>query len=163
MTRDSTRSKFYQTERLIFRLMERPGGGAHTVELAGTTITVPAEAKFGSVDSVQRYVDQVLGAESVARAFARAAVPISVRDRKSAQAAHYSAATAEIAVPASSENRWAMRELVILHEVAHHLDSSGGPSHGPAFAQTLITLVGLVLGPETALVYRVLLGEAGLT
>lgn len=163
MTRDGNRSKFYETERLIFRLMERPGGGAHTVELAGTTITVPAEVKFGSVESVQRYVDRVLGADSVAQAFDRAAVPVSVRDRKSSRAAHYTAATAEIAVPAASGNRWAMRELVILHEVAHHLAPSGGPAHGPQFVQTLITLVGLVLGPETALVYRVLLSEAGLT
>lgn len=163
MTRDGNRSKFYETEQLIFRLMERPGGGAHTVELAGTTITVPAEAKFGSVESVQRYVDRVLGTDSVAQAFDRAAVPVSVRDRKSSRAAHYTAATAEIAVPAASGNRWAMRELVILHEVAHHLAPSGGPAHGPQFVQTLITLVGLVLGPETALVYRVLLSDAGLT
>lgn len=162
MIRDSTRSKFYQTERLIFSLMDRPGGDAHTVQLAGTTLTVPAEAKLGSVDSVQQYVDRVLALPSVADAFGRAAIAVSVRDRKSARAAHYTPGRAEIAVPASSENRWAMRELVIVHELAHHLDDSGGPAHGPDFVATLISLVGMVLGPEVALIYRVLLGDAGL-
>ncbi|MFZ2512264.1 MAG: TIGR04338 family metallohydrolase [Gordonia sp. (in: high G+C Gram-positive bacteria)] len=168
MTRDSKRSAFYAAERMVYRLMERPGPSAHTVELAGARLTLPAEAKFASVDSVQRYVDRVLALSGVVEHFDRAQIPVTVRDRRSASAAHYNSAKAEIAVPATEENRWAMRELVVLHEVAHHLDPAvhadpPGAVHGPGFVHTLIELVGAVLGPETALVYRVILGEAGLT
>lgn len=168
MTRDSNRSAFYEAERMIFALTDRPGGRAHTVELAGTTLTLPAEAKFASVESVQRYVDRVLGLEGVAGRFERARMPLRVRDRRSAKAAHYSAERAEIALPATDENRWAMRELVVLHEVAHHLDTATrqqppGAVHGPGFVHTLIDLIGEVVGPEAALVYRVMLGDAGLT
>lgn len=168
MTRDSKRSAFYAAERMIFRMMDRPGGGAHTVELAGATLTVPAEARFASVDSVQRYVDRVLALEGVVERFGRATIALSVRSRRSESAAHYNSARAEIAIPATDENRWAMRELVVLHEVAHHLDVAihaepPGAVHGPGFVHTLIDLVGLVLGPEIALVYRVMLGDAGLT
>ncbi|MFZ2241198.1 MAG: TIGR04338 family metallohydrolase, partial [Gordonia amarae] len=56
---------------------------------------------------------------------------------------------------------WALRELVVLHELAHHLDDSGGPAHGPGFVHTLITLVGLVLGPEAEFVYRVVFTDSG--
>lgn len=163
MTRDSARSRFYETERLIWAMAARPGGGTHTVQVAGTSITLPAEAKFSSVESVRRYVDEVLALETVRGRFARARVPVTVRKRKGARQAHYSPIDAEIAIPDGSGNRWALRELVVLHEVAHHLDDTGGAVHGPGFAQTLIDLVGLVLGPEYALVYRVLLGDAGLT
>jgi putative metallohydrolase (TIGR04338 family) len=34
--------------------------------------------------------------------------------------------------------------------------------HGPLFAGTLIDLVGLVLGPEAALVYRITFGDSGI-
>ncbi len=149
-------------------MMDRPGGRAHTVELAGATLTLPAEARFASVASVQQYVDRVLALPGVVEQFDRARLPLTVRDRRSAQAAHYHSARAEIAVPATADNRWAMRELVVLHEVAHHLDptvaaDTPGPVHGPDFVHTLIELVGQVLGPETALIYRVMLGDAGLT
>lgn len=172
MTRDAQRSAFYDVERQIYALVDRPGGVAHTVQLAGATLTVPAEARFGSVKSVQEYVNRVLAMASVREAFGDMA-PVRVRRRKSGLAAHYRRATAEIAIPdglassgarlADANKTWALRELVVLHELAHHLDGSGGPAHGPDFRQVLITLVGLVLGPELALTYRVLLGDAGLT
>ncbi|MCK0438532.1 TIGR04338 family metallohydrolase [Gordonia alkaliphila] len=163
MTRDSRRARFYETERLIFALVDRPGGRAHTVQVAGATLTLRAEARFGSVAAVQRYVDDVLALPAVRERFAGARRPIRVRSRKGAGAAHYEFASAEIAIPEVPDGRWALRELVVLHECAHHLADPWAAAHGPEFAHTLIDLVGLVLGPEFALVYRVLLGDAGLT
>ncbi|MFT3716886.1 MAG: TIGR04338 family metallohydrolase [Gordonia sp. (in: high G+C Gram-positive bacteria)] len=158
--RDTRRQRFYDTERQILALTDRPGGGAQTVQLAGATLTVPADARFASVESVQRYVDEVLALPSVTSRFPRAAVPVRVRRRRGERAAHYSPTDAEIAVPDGS--RWALRELVVLHELAHHLDDSSGPAHGRGFIETLIDLVERVLGPETAFVYRVLVTDAGL-
>ena len=170
--RDTRRQQFYDTERAVLALTDRPGGGAQIVQIAGTELTVQAQAKFGSVDAIARYIDDVLAMPAVVDRFPRATRPVRVRNRRSARAAHYTpadhpgadgpAGIAEIAIPASSDDRWAMRELVVLHELAHHLDDSDGPAHGPGFAHTLVELTGLVLGPEVSLVYRVLLTDAGL-
>ncbi|MFT3661206.1 MAG: TIGR04338 family metallohydrolase [Gordonia sp. (in: high G+C Gram-positive bacteria)] len=159
--RDAERTRFYEAERLILALTARPGGRSHTVELAGTRLTVPAEIRFASVESIQAYVDRVLALPAVSERFARASIPVSVRARRGHAAAHYTRPTCEIAVP-DDATRWAMRELVVLHELAHHLDEGTGPVHGREFRETLIELAGIVVGPEAALVYRVLLTDAGL-
>lgn len=162
--RDVGRAAFYAAERLVHNLFDR-AGAAHTAILAGATVTLPAEARFASVDSVRRYVDDVLAMPSVRDAFARADVPVTVRARNGFRAAEYRRSTAsgpEIAIPHRGEGTWALRELVVLHEVAHHLDDSDGPAHGAEFVQTLIAVVGLVLGPEAAFAFRVILADSGI-
>ncbi|WP_168698410.1 TIGR04338 family metallohydrolase [Gordonia paraffinivorans] len=168
--RDTGRAKFYEAERLVHRLFDN-APSSRTVQLAGTQITLPAEARFASADAVGDYVRRVLDLPAVRDRFARAAEPVSVRERRGRRAAHYErrapasgdgAVEAEIAIPSSSDGRWALRELVVLHEVAHHLDDSEGPGHGRGFVLTLIELVGLVLGPEVAFVYRVVLADSGI-
>ncbi|MFZ2241681.1 MAG: TIGR04338 family metallohydrolase, partial [Gordonia amarae] len=79
--------------------------------------------------------------------------PISVRRRRGGRAAHYEHTTRIIAVH-DAGSRFAMRELVVLHELAHALSPDGG--HGPGFTSTLVELVRLVIGPQTALALRVL-------
>ncbi|MGO3328229.1 TIGR04338 family metallohydrolase [Gordonia sp. (in: high G+C Gram-positive bacteria)] len=161
MTRDSARSAVYDAERLVHRIFER-AGSSRTAQIAGTAITVPPEGRFSSVDSVRRYVDDVLAAPGVRARFPRASQPVSVRRRRGSRAAHYERGGAVIAVPDSAEGAWALRELVVLHEIAHHVDDVGSPAHGHEFVYALIDLVGLVLGPETAFVYRVVFGDSGL-
>lgn len=158
MSRDHARSRVYDAERLVHRMLDR-AGGAHTVQIAGAQLTVPAEARFGSADDVAAYVDRVLSLRPVRERFPRASRPVSVRVRRGQRAAHYERATATIAVPEDTEGRWALRELVVVHELAHHLDEDGDPPHGPSFVSTLIDLVEAVLGPEVALIYRVIFDE----
>ncbi len=54
-----------------------------------------------------------------------------------------------------------MRELVVLHEVAHHLDDGDGPSHGPGFVATFCDLATVVMGPEVGHVLRVVYAKEG--
>jgi putative metallohydrolase (TIGR04338 family) len=83
-------------------------------------------------------VDQVVGAGEV-----------KVRERKGSAKAHYEH-TGVIAVHTENRGqRWAMREIVILHEIAHHLTKGDG--HGALFAGTLLDLVGERIAPEVAL------------
>ncbi|MGC5248053.1 TIGR04338 family metallohydrolase [Gordonia sp. DT219] len=159
--RDSARSRLYEAERLLLRMFERPGS-ARTVQIAGTELTLPVEALFSSVDSVRDYVERVLAMPAVRQRFVRAEVPVSVRARRGFRAAEYRRETGEIAIPQSRDGRWALRELVILHELAHHLDDVAGPAHGRGFVLTLTELVGTVLGPEAGFVYRVVLSDSGL-
>jgi len=162
VSRDSARSRVYDAERLVFRMLDR-AAGAHTVQIAGTQLTVPAEARFGSVDDVAAYLRRVTDLRTVSERFARASLPVAVRARRGQRAAHYERGTATIALPDGQAGRWALRELVVLHELAHHLDDVGDPAHGPNFVTTLIELVESVMGPETALIYRVIFGDSGLT
>lgn len=163
--RDTGRARFYEAERMVHRLFEG-AGNPRTVQIGGTQLTLPAEARFADVDAVGDYVRRVLALPSVRETFPIAAQPLSVRARRGHRSAVYhrvgSSGSAEIAIPLTEQGRWALRELVVLHEIAHHLDDSGGPAHGSAFAATLTELAGLVLGPETALVYRIVLAESGI-
>lgn len=164
--RDNQRSALYAAERLVHNVFERSGGGVHALQIAGTSVTLPPEAKFGSVDSVRAYIDRVLAMDSVTAQFPRARTPVRVRTRRGQRQAHYeydpTGGAGVIAVPVA-DDRWAMRELVMLHELAHHVSpGSATDKHGPRFAGTLIDLVGHVLGPEAALVYRVTFGDSGI-
>jgi putative metallohydrolase (TIGR04338 family) len=85
-----------------------------------------------------------------------------VRARRAATAAHYENhdGAGIIAVPDCYAAGWAMRELVVLHEVAHHL-CDAQPPHGPEFVATMCTLTELVMGPELGHVLRVVYAKAG--
>ncbi|UEA60657.1 TIGR04338 family metallohydrolase [Gordonia otitidis] len=154
---DVGRARLYAAEDMALRLFDHGG----TVQLAGAELTLPPEARFASVDSVDDYVRRVLAMPTVAQSWPRASVTVRVRPRRGHRKAHYEPDTHVIAVPDSPSGRWALRELVVLHEIAHHLDDSSGAGHGPGFARTLIELVGLVLGPEAGLVYRVIFADGG--
>src|SRR4051812_12435170 len=127
----------------------------------GSGVVVPDDRKFGDIASVQRYVDAVLALDWVRRAAPeRAAVPVQVRARGGATRAEYEFATATIAVPPHRVGgRWAMRELVVLHEIAHHLVPE--PGHGPAFVACFLHLVGELIGDEAAFLLRSSFLDAG--
>jgi putative metallohydrolase (TIGR04338 family) len=131
------------------------------VEFFGTQLTLPPEARFASVASVQSYVDDVLALPAVQRHWPTASA-LRVRARRAATAAHYEnrGGVGIIAVPDRDTADWAMRELVVLHEVAHHL-CQAQPAHGPEFIATICTLAELVMGPEVGHVLRVVYAKEG--
>ncbi|PRC61415.1 TIGR04338 family metallohydrolase, partial [Mycobacterium sp. ITM-2017-0098] len=66
---------------------------------------------------------------------------------------------ATIAVP-EVRSTWALRELVVLHEIAHHL-SDTDPPHGPDFVATFCELAAAVMGAEVAFVLRMVYAKEG--
>ncbi|MEO6957388.1 MAG: TIGR04338 family metallohydrolase [Antricoccus sp.] len=157
--RDAQRAKVYAAEALTRRVLDQ-SAEFRTIELAGSTLTLPAEIKFGDLAAVQKYVDHVLMQDWVVAAYPAARMLVRVRERAGDTQAHYEHATSTIAVPTAGD-RWAMRELVVLHEIAHHL---GGPEdllHGGEFCARLIHLVSEMVGPEAALLLRINLLDAG--
>ncbi len=148
----------YDAEGLVRRMFDRADeAGSRTVELYGSQITLPVERRFASVASVQSYADRVLALNWVRAQWVRAGEPVTVRARAGASAAHYETEGAVLAVPLhTGGSAWALRELVILHEIAHHLDEPGAQRapHGPEFCARYLELVDGVIGPEAALVLR---------
>ncbi len=160
--RDSQRAKVYAAEDFVRTLFDRAAEhGSPAVEFFGTQLTLPPEARFGSVAAVQRYVDDVLRLPAVRRQWP-AVSTLTVRARRAATAAHYENrdGAGVIAVPDRDTADWAMRELVVLHEVAHHLCDTA-PPHGPEFVATMCTLTELVMGPELGHVLRVVYAKEG--
>ena len=152
----------YSAEQQVGRLLDRAATGAATVDFFGSTLTLPVERRFADLASVQRWVDAVLALDEVRTRWPQ--VPAcGVRDRRGASRAHYEP-PATIAVPPAG--RWAMRELVLCHELAHHLTvhTPGGaadPGHGGVFVDAYLLLTGIVIGAEVSLLLRAGLHQAG--
>lgn len=162
MTRDSQRAKVYAAEIFVRTMFDRAAEhGSSSVEFFGTQLTLPPEGRFASVASVQRYVDDVLALPAVAQRWPQAS-PLRVRARRAATAAHYENrdGAGTIAVPDRDTADWAMRELVVLHELAHHLCQIA-PAHGAEFVATMCELTELVMGPEVGYVLRVVYAKEG--
>jgi putative metallohydrolase (TIGR04338 family) len=161
-TRDWQRAKVYAAEEFVRTLFDRAAEhGSGSVEFFGEQLTLPPEGRFASVPAVQRYVDEVLALPAVRRQWPKVA-PLTVRARRSATAAHYENrdGAGVIAVPDRATADWAMRELVVLHEIAHHL-CGAQPPHGSQYIATLCTLAELVMGPEVGHVLRVVYAKEG--
>ena len=161
--RDSRRSEVYAAEQFVRTLFDHAAQhSSRAIDFFGETITLPPEARFASLESVQCYVDEVLALPGVTAQWP-APGSITVRARRAASAAHYENhdGAGVIAVPPRTETGWAMRELVLLHEVAHHLCDGDGPAHGTDFVATFCALAATVMGPEAGHVLRVVYAKEG--
>ena len=159
--RDTQRAKVYAAEEFVRTLFDRADQrGNRVVEFFGAHLTLPPEARFATVDSVQRYVDDVLAMAAVRQRWPDAG-PLTVRPRRGVTAAHYELGDggATVAVPERG-SRWALRELVVLHEIAHHL-CDVSPPHGAQFVATLCELADAVMGAEVGHVLRVVYAKEG--
>lgn len=151
--RDSQRERVYQAE---FRLRDLYDAAvkidSYEVKLDGIRLQLPPEGKFGCIDSMQRYVDRVMPG-------------VCVRARKGDRLAHAEPWHRVIAIPADRD-RWACREIVVLHELAHIATRSdhahGTAAHGPEFVSTFTDLLSATMGPEVGLAYRLLCSHNGL-
>jgi putative metallohydrolase (TIGR04338 family) len=161
VSRDSQRSKVYAAEQFVRTLFDRAAEHAsRSIDFFGTQLTLPPEARFAAVDAVQRYVDDVLALPSV-RTRWPGLTPVAVRGRRGVTAAHYewTPAAATIAVP-ERQTTWALRELVVLHELAHHV-AQADPPHGPEFVAAFGELAEAVMGAEVGYLLRVVYAKEG--
>lgn len=134
----------------------RNGKMSRNATIAGVTITLPDERLFGSLLTVQGYVDYVLDVvrdEYPSR-------PCTVREgRKNLRRKAYHQGN-EIVLPQREVTDWAWREIVILHEVAHHI--TPGHGHDAAFCRAFTHLLTEIIGPEAGWAYAVLLMNEGI-
>lgn len=130
--RDRTRSQVYTAEDQIARLFDDALATAEPVrvEVRGpdgrtAVVDVPLEVRFADVAAMQRYVDELLRLPAVAPHVGGRAVTVQAAANPRGTSAHYQPATSRIHIPMAG--RWARRELVLLHELAHHVCAAPGP------------------------------------
>ena len=158
--RDTQRAKVYAAEEFVRTLFDRAGErGNRAVEFFGTNLTLPPEARFSSVETVQRYVDDVLALRSVRERWP-AAAPLTVRPRRGLTAAHYERDDdgATIAVP-ERRTSWALRDSSCCMRSPTTCVTSTrrtGRSSSP-----LLRTPEAVMGPEVAHVLRVVYAKEG--
>ncbi len=138
---DRGRADVYRCEDLYSRMCERanPVAGPVLTQLAGSSVLLPAERKFGSIADVQRYV-RLLQRSAPPQLWPDGVPELHVRVRAGHTKAHWEPLHT-IAIPETFEM---LREHVVLHEVAHHLDHhtriTTAPAHGAPFRRVLCEL-----------------------
>ena len=151
MPRDSQRSRVYAAEEAWALRLDAARRGARTAVIGGSTLTLPTELRFGTLGAAQEYADHHV----------QDLPPVTLRERKGQAAAHYSP-PGEIALPIPPYGEpWALRESVLLHELAHHLafHRYGVVDHGRSYPPCMLELVARALGEEAAFALRVEYGE----
>ncbi len=104
--RDTQRARVYAAEQFVRTMFDRAAQhSSRVIDFFGTSLTLPPEAKFGSVDSVQRYIDDVVDRVG--------AGPVAVRSRRGATAAHYELVDGKAVIAVPERDTWALRELVV--------------------------------------------------
>ncbi len=150
---DSQRSRVYAAEEAWALRLDAARRGARKAVVGGSSITLPEEVRFGTLADAQRYADH----------HAHGLPPVTLRERRGQAAAHYSPPD-DVALPLPAYGEpWALRESVLLHELAHHVafHTDGSVDHGPSYTACMLDLVAQALGEEAAFVLRVDYGEHG--
>ena len=149
--RDSQRARVYAAEDAWALQLDAARRGAPRALVAGSRVLLPTELLFGTLEAAQAYADRQLPDLP----------PVRVRTRKGQGQAHWEA-PGTIALPVPEHGQpWALRESVLLHELAHHVafHSHKAADHGATYRACMLELVEQELGPEAALALRVAYGE----
>lgn len=149
-------AKPYYDAEFEIRFMLEHAYEARTVHAYGSTVVLPDERKFGRVENVNEYLWKV------AELLDLGEPPLAVY-KQGRKDAHYNALQRTIHLPPhlGSHHSWAMREIVVLHEYAHHLSREERESHGPIFCGAFVFLVEHCIGPEVAFLLRCAFAERG--
>lgn len=130
---------------------------SRTAEVYGTTLTLPDERWFGSLETVQSYVDAVR--DIVASRYPSKDCTVCEGRKSLRRKAYWD--WNRIVLPQREVTRWAWREIVVLHEIAHHL--TPGASHNEEFCGAYVHLLNTIMGPEAGWLMTVLLADNGIT
>lgn len=141
----------YRAEHMVWAILASQYD-CPTTTIYGSTITVPLERCWADLQSLAKYVQSL-------------DPTITVRSRRGSASAHYEPLTHTIAVPvqrsAPGQTPWAMRQLPVLHEVAHARTRYDPDAHGPAFVSAFLSLVLQEIGPEAHFLLQAMFHENG--
>jgi putative metallohydrolase (TIGR04338 family) len=158
--RDAQRARVYRAEDAWAARLDAARRGAALATVGGSRLLLPAERRFGSLDAAAGYARRVLALPEVT-AVVGAAPPPELRTRRGVRAAHWEPpGVVALPVPVHGEP-WALRETVLLHELAHHVGETTGRTcgHRAPFPAVVVLLAQAVLGEEAAFALRVEYGQ----
>lgn len=158
--RDVQRARVYRAEDAWAGRLDAARLGAGLATVGGSRVLLPAERRFGTLETAASYAARVVALPAVVDAMGPVAAP-AIRLRRGARQAHWeSPGVIALPVPRHGEP-WGLRETVLLHELAHHVGETTGHTAGHAapYPAVLLLLVTATLGPEAALALRVAYGE----
>jgi putative metallohydrolase (TIGR04338 family) len=156
--RDNNRALVYEAEQIVHDMVDRGG----TVDFHGSMLTISGDRKFADLASVQRYCDQI---QACSWGFPDLS-SVHVVERRGAKKAHWQPPNV-IAIPMLvAGGEWSRRELVVLHEICHHVISGrrlavDEPIHGPTFCKTHVELVRNAVSPEVGLLLQAVYDSSG--
>jgi putative metallohydrolase (TIGR04338 family) len=159
-SRDAQRARVYRAEDAWGARLDAARLGARLARIGGSQLVLPAERRFGTLEAVEGYSRRVLALPEVV-GLAGSLTPPRLRVRQGTRSAHWEQpGVMALPVPPHGEP-WALRETVVLHELAHHVGELGGlcRGHRPPFPAVVLLLVTAVLGDEAALALRVHYGQ----
>lgn len=141
---DRFRLAVYRAEDQWSATIDRGG----PVDFFGSHINAPVQLRFGGIDDVQVYADRVTTDLKLP--------DVRIRNRRGGSRAHYEAGEPSSVIAIPTGEPWAMRESVLLHEIAHHacVSECGNVRHDRQFTSTMLVLVERQLGSEAALLLR---------
>jgi putative metallohydrolase (TIGR04338 family) len=158
--RDAQRARVYRAEDAWAASLDAARRGAALATVGGSAVLLPAERRFGALETASTYAERVLAMPEVVGVAGHLAAP-ELRTRRGQRSAHWEPPGA-IALPVPRHGEpWALRESVLLHELAHHVGETTGISRGhrAPFPALVLLLVGAALGTEAAFALRVAYGE----
>jgi putative metallohydrolase (TIGR04338 family) len=158
--RDAQRARVYRAEDGWAARLDASRRGAALATVAGSALVLPSELRFGALAAAASYADHVLARPPIL-ALAGRLPPPELRPRRGQRAAHWeSPGVIALPVPRHGEP-WALRETVLLHELAHHVGETTGLTvgHGAPFPALMLLLVRAALGEEAAFALQVAYGE----
>ena len=154
--RDGQRARVYRAEDAWAARLDAARLGAALATVGGSSVLLPPERRLGSLSAAADYCARVLALPEVV-AIAGVLAPPVLRTRRGSRVAHWEApGVIALPVPVHGEP-WALRETVLLHELAHHVGEVAGlaQGHRPPFPAVLLLLVEAVLGEQAAFALRV--------
>ena len=158
---ENVREAVYRAEQILRKMLDNADVSPF-VQIHGSKVYLSPDRKFGDLDSIQRYVDAVLALNWMQATYPNAKRSVTVRERKGDNFAHYQLDTIAVPIkPRGDLSRWAMRELVVLHELAHHLDKNSG--HSETFTAVFLDLIGQFMSMEASWILRSLFNDEGVS
>lgn len=154
------KEKIYQVEFALRDILDVCSEGDGTYTIQGMKLTMPIEYKFGSLDTIKTYANAVVDDYNRRHGTDHGYAEVVEGSKSLHRRAYYRHGMARITIPQRDRGSWAWRQVVILHEIAHHLAFI--PGHGVEFAEIMEDLLRECVGPEAGLVYRILLDQEGI-